>query len=119
MNISERLEKFTEFRKLIQEGNLNTLGIAGTLKISKNTVYNWRKKLRTETLQPLQHQQSISEKQTLQSFSRVAVSPVPVSALASPIEIVIKNSVVIRIPDHSSSTLQTILDSISQWGRVE
>jgi hypothetical protein len=117
MNISERLEKFTEFRKLIQEGNLNTLGIAGTLRISKNTVYNWRKKIRTETSQP--REQSISENQTLQSFSRVVVSPAPVSTPASPIEIVIKNNIVIRIPDHSPSTLQTILDSISQWGRVE
>jgi transposase-like protein len=117
MNVSERLEKFTEFRKLVEDGNLNTLGIAGTLGISKNTVYNWRKKLRTERTQPVQ--QSISEKQTPQSFSRVVVSPAPVSAPASSIEIVIKNNIVIRIPDHSPSTLQTILDSISQWGCAE
>lgn len=114
MNISERLEKFTEFRKLVQAGDLNTLGIAGTLGISKNSVYNWRKRLRTEQTQLVQ--QSISEKQTPQSFSRVIVSPAPVSAPASSIEIVIKNNIVIRIPDQSPSTLQTILNSISQWG---
>jgi len=117
MNVSERLEKFTEFRKLVQVGDLNTLGIAEALRICKNTVYNWRKRLRTEGTQPIQ--QSISEMQTPQSFSRVVVSPAPVSAPASTIEIVIKNNIVIRIPDHSPSTLQTILDSISQWRCAE
>jgi transposase-like protein len=117
MNVSERLEKFTEFRKLVKDGNRDTLGIARTLGISKNTVYNWRKRLRTERTQPVQ--QSTSEKQTPQLFSRVVVSPAPVSAPASSIEIVIKNNIIIRIPDHSPSTLQTILDSFSQWGCIE
>lgn len=117
MNVSERLEKFTEFRKLVKDRNLNTLEIAGKLGISKNTVYNWRKKLRTERTQSLQ--QSISEKLVSQTFSRVVVSPAPVSAPVSSIEIVVKNNIVIRIPDHSPSTLQTILNCISQWGHAE
>jgi hypothetical protein len=57
MKESERKRKFNEFLHLSQEGILGSTEIAGKIGISINTLYNWRKRLRTET-HPLQHQKS-------------------------------------------------------------
>jgi hypothetical protein len=113
MKATEREEKFNQFRDLLQEGCLNSVKIAQHLGISKNTVYNWRKKLRIEG-------QSLPDTLSAQQpsiFSRVVVPSLAGYHTTSFIEISLRDTIHFRIPEQTNrTTLQTILDSISQWG---
>ena len=114
MKAAERQVKFNEFRKLTQESTLSSIAIAGQISVSKNTVYNWRKRLRLE----MQISQSVSSQVSPLLFTRVVVEPSPHPQPPSCIEIIVGNNIVFRIPDQSSqAALQTILDSISQWSQ--
>ena len=109
MKESERETKFNEFLHLSQEGILGSSEIAGKIGISINTLYNWRKRLRTET-HPLQQQKSVQQSPT-PSFSRVIPEQKNNKAASSFIEINVGNSAVIRIPEHiSPDILRTILE---------
>ena len=109
MKESERKRKFNEFLHLSQEGILGSTEIAGKIGISINTLYNWRKRLRTET-HPLQHQKS-GQKIPLPSFSRVILEQKNNKSSSPFIEINIGNSTVIRIPEHiSPDILRAILE---------
>ena len=116
MKATARQEKFNEFRKLTQESTLSSIAIAEQIGISKNTVYNWRKKLRLEIQAP----QSSSSQISPPIFTRVVVQSSPHSqpSPSACIEIIAGNNIVFRIPDQpSQAALQTILDSIRQWGQ--
>jgi transposase-like protein len=116
MKATARQEKFNEFRKLTQESTLSSIAISEQIGISKNTVYNWRKRLRLE----IQASQSSSSQVSPPLFTRVVVQPGPHSQPSSSacIEITVGNNIVFRVPDlPSQAALQTILDSISQWSQ--
>lgn len=116
MNASERKRKFNEFLRITQEGILTPSEIVRKLGISINTLYNWRKRLHTET-DPIQKQVSPVLPEPL--FSRVAIEPERHPAIApSFIEITIGNILVLRVPPQSSSdVLHTILDHYSILGK--
>jgi transposase-like protein len=48
MKGSQRVQKFNEFKKLHQTGQLRSSEIVSKLGISTNTLYNWRRRIRTE-----------------------------------------------------------------------
>lgn len=109
MKEAERERKFNEFLRLSQEGILGSSEIAGKIGISINTLYNWRKRLRTET-QPLQQQKSVQQL-PVPSFTRVTPGSKSNRAVSSFIEISVGNTTVIRIPEHiSPDILRVILD---------
>jgi len=60
MKEAERERKFNEFLRLSQEGILGSTEIADKIGISINTLYNWRKRLRTDT-HPLQQQKPVPQ----------------------------------------------------------
>ena len=107
MKEAEREIKFNEFLRLSQEGILGSTEIAGKIGISINTLYNWRKRLRTET-HPLQQQKPVPQI-PLPSFSRVVLEKRNNKTASSFIEINVGNSAVIRIPEHVSPDILRII----------
>jgi transposase-like protein len=115
MRAIERVEKFNEFKRMHQAGQLRSHQIVSKLGISKNTLYNWRKKLKTEisTLKPGFSQ----EKSASTLFTRVISQGASVQP-STPrfIEITVGSSIVVRIPETmQQQSLQQIFAMISQW----
>lgn len=107
MKEAERKKKFNEFLRLSQEGILGSTEMASKIGISINTLYNWRKRLRTET-HSLQQQKPVSQL-PLPSFSRVILEQKNIKAASPFIEINVGNSAVIRIPEHVSPDILRII----------
>ena len=109
MKVAERKRKYKEFVRISQMGTLGSSETAQKLGISINTLYNWRKRLRTES-------QSIPKSvqpKPDSPFSKIAIEP-PLHIVddQSFIEVTIGNTIVMRIPtDLPGDTLHTILVS--------
>jgi transposase-like protein len=114
MKESERVRKFNEFKKLHQAGQLQSHEIVAQLGISKNTLYNWRKRLRDE-LTGKKHTHS-QEDATLPSFTKIVPQTRTMPPISHYIEIAIGSTMVIRIPETlQSHSLQQIFDMIARW----
>jgi transposase-like protein len=115
MKAAERDEKFNEFKRMHQTGQLRSHQIASKLGISKNTLYNWRKKLKTEiaSLKPGLSQ----EKSASPLFTRIISQRTSEqSSTCRFIEITVGNSIVVRVPETlQPQSLQQIFAMISQW----
>lgn len=115
MNVAERDAKFDEFKRLHQAGQLRSHEIASTLGISKNTLYNWRKRLNTAIAgaKPGLSQ----EKSASTLFTRIISggnSSAPSTSLF--IEITLGSSIVVRIPaTMQPQSLQQIVAMVLQW----
>jgi hypothetical protein len=92
MKAIERQEKFNQFRDLLQDGSLNSITIAKHLGISKNTVYNWRKKIRLEG----QCLPDTFPAQKPSVFSRIVVPSLPGYPTTSFIEITLQDTIQFR-----------------------
>jgi hypothetical protein len=114
MNGAERLAKFEEFKRLHKAGQLQSHEIVSKLGISTNTLYNWRKRLKTEivTNRPVfPHENSLSS-----FFTKVIPQGRPSPLISRCIEITVGSSIVIRIPETMQpQSLQQIFAMISQW----
>jgi hypothetical protein len=111
MKALERKEKFNEFARILQEGTLGSSEIASKLCISINTLYNWRKRIRTECRGAQKANRPVSP------FSKIAFKPQPDPTNQSFIEINIANTIVMRIPSNVSvDNLHAILDHFTNRG---
>jgi hypothetical protein len=114
MNGAERLAKFDEFKRLHKAGQLKSHEIVSKLGISKNTLYNWRKRLKAgiaANKPGIIHENSLSS-----LFTRVISQNKPVPLISRFIEITIGSSITIRIPETvQPQSLQQIFAMISQW----
>jgi Transposase. len=110
MKVSQREKKFTRFLKIEQEGVYGSNETARKLGISINTLYNWRNLLRSNTKSSLIT--TAVKAQPSPSFTRVSVEPqYQVSPEQSFIEIIVGNTIVMRIPSSiQTGTLHAILD---------
>jgi transposase-like protein len=114
MKASQRIKKFREFEKLHLAGQLRSHEIISTLGISKNTLYNWRKRLKIgNAINTSVHSPADT---AFPSFTKI----IPRSTTVQPsiphcIEIAIGTSVVIRIPETlQPQSLQQIVAMIVQ-----
>jgi hypothetical protein len=111
----ERVQKFNEFKKLHQTGQLRSSEIVSKLGISLNTLYNWRRRIRTEVTG--NNPTPILKPAALPIFTKIIPQIATSKQLISPfIEIVIGATMVIRIPETlQPESLQQILDSVARW----
>ncbi len=117
MKVSQREKKFTRFLKIEQEGVYGSNETARKLGISINTLYNWRKLLRSNTKSSLIT--TAVKAQPSPSFTRVSVEPQHHAFHEqSFIEIAVGNTVVLRIPSNiQPDTLHAILDYYAVRGK--
>jgi transposase-like protein len=115
MKGSERVQKFNEFKKLHQTGQLRSSEIVSKLGISINTLYNWRRIIRTEVTgnKPT----PILKPAALPIFIKIIPQTATSKQSISPfIEIVVGASMVIRIPETlQPESLLKILDAVARW----
>lgn len=115
MKGSERVRKFNEFKRLHHAGQLRASEIVGKLGISKNTLYNWQKRLRAPTTEnKTVHAQTNA---VLPSFTKIIPQTGVKPPISHYIEIAVGSSMVIRIPEALlQQSLQQIFDTIARWG---
>lgn len=114
MNGAERITKFDEFKRLHNAGQLRSHEIVSKLGISKNTLYNWRQRLKAENVA---HKPGFLRENSLPSlFTRVIPQARSAQLISHYIEITVGCSIVIRIPETMQpESLQQIFAMISQW----
>lgn len=114
MNGTERVEKFEEFKRLHNAGQLSSHQIVSKLGISKNTLYNWRKRLKTELSG---NNPGFLRGNSLSSlFTRIIPQNRSAQLMSRYIEITVGSSIVIRIPETvQPQSLQQIFAMVSQW----
>lgn len=115
MKASERAEKFTRFKELHLSGQLRTPEIISQLGISKNTLYNWRKRVNDGSKETKQSA-AMANTSSFPSFTKIIPQPKPAPSISHHIEISIGNSIVIRIPETlQSHSLQQIFRTLAHW----
>lgn len=114
MNGAERIAKFEEFKRLQKTGQLQSHEIVSKLGISKNTLYNWRQRLKAENVT---HKPGFLRENGLSSlFTRVIPQERSAQLISRYIEITVGSSIVIRIPETMQpQSLQQVFAMISQW----
>ena len=117
MNGTERVMKFEEFKRLHNAGQLSSHQIVSKLGISKNTLYNWRQRLKAESVA---HKPGFLRENSLSSlFTRVIPQDRSAQLISRYIEITVGSSIVIRIPETiQPQSLQQVFTMISTMGQL-
>jgi predicted DNA-binding transcriptional regulator AlpA len=113
MKGTERVRKFNEFKKLHHAGHLRSSEIVKKLGISKNTFYNWQKRLHgTVTGSKTVH---VREDSAFPSFTKIIPQTGVVSPVSHAIEIAVGSTMVIRIPEALlQQSLRQVFTAIEQ-----
>jgi hypothetical protein len=115
MTASERGQKFTRFKELQQAGQLSSQEIVNQLGISKNTLYNWRKRLKTMPGQAIPLTNHLDS--AFPRFTKIIPQQKTSPSVCHCIEIAIGSTTIIRIPETLDDRyLQQLFTIIEGWG---